>query len=397
MSEFDEFVEALFGQLEVELKEENDIASLAARIAEDPEVGAGFESIESLGDSTYRDMAGRAAEFLGLEKNTDTTIRYLELAELKRLKGQKVFCDAGSRDFVDRLFEAVADKKHDAVVGMIERDPAKYLVYSTYAIQYISKITTTYGDYMDNAIFINKFVLSRYPSIILYKMGKPYGINRISVNAGYRGAVKMTILEETIHSMQEPLYRSNQQAVTQVNGINERLARIILDMDEGSVRNLSEYLQLQAVPDEFPFARRANLFFFLNPDHFLTEQIGPGVMTYTHIEVDPKIAGYMPELASIYKEWLAPIQSHHAAFSIMEGMAEYSVKNMLSDDREFREYLGVFTGKDAYHVRKDMGADFVSYTVEKMGTDAFSTMLRIPPTTAELKNPPAYVRRASAL
>ena len=88
----------------------------------------------------------------------------------------------------------------------------------------------------------------------------------------------MTILEEVIHSMQDQLYRANRQAAMEVNTINERLARIILDLGEDTVKVLSEYLQLQAVPDDFPFARRANLFFFLNPDHFLTGQVGPDVM-----------------------------------------------------------------------------------------------------------------------
>ncbi len=393
MTEFEEFAQALFGQLDVELSEEREILSLSTTIYEDAEIDTDFESLESLCPDIHQSMSAQASQFLGLNHKGRVQIVYPELKELKRLKGRKVFCNPDSREFVDNLFGAVATGDMGPVVDCIESNPAKYLVYSTYAIQYISKITTTYGDYLDDTIFVNKFILSRYPSIILYKMGKPYWANRPRVQEGYRGAIKMTLLEESIHSMQESLYMSNRDAVMRVNKVNEGLARLILDMDEGAVRNLSEYLQLQAVPNEFPFARRANLFFFLNPDHFLTEQIGPGVMTYTHVEVDPKIAGYLPELASIYKEWLSPIQQHHAAFSVMEGMAKYAIKEILGNDPEFVSYLGSYGNSDAYHIRKDMGSDFVSYVVEKLGRSAFGTILEMPPTTAELLKPDTYVRR----
>ena len=46
----------------------------------------------------------------------------------------------------------------------------------------------------------------------------------------------------------------------------EELAKIIQALDDESANRLTEYLQLQAVPDEFKQAKRAKLFFFLNPD-----------------------------------------------------------------------------------------------------------------------------------
>ena len=88
----------------------------------------------------------------------------------------------------------------------------------------------------------------------------------------------------------------------EVNKINEELANIILSLDTETINKLSEYCQLQAVPDNFPFAKKANLFFFLNPDHFLIEQIGPDVMTFTHVEIDPKIGESIPQLLDIYKK-----------------------------------------------------------------------------------------------
>lgn len=392
MSEFDEFAEALFGQLDVELSEEREIAKLA----EEAPHSDMFDDIKDVCDRLQPEMAGRAADLLGLRQNPDVRIEYPELHDLKMVKGRKVFCPPESRGFVEGLFGAVAAEDRGGVVDAMRADPAKYLVYSTYAIQYISKITTTYGDYLDGTIFVNRFILSRYPDIILHKMG---GGPVEQVRSGYAGAAKMTILEESVHSMQEPLQQANRLAAAEVNAINERLAGIVLDMDEESVKELSDYLQLQAVPDDFPFARKANLFFFLNPDHFLTGQIGPDVMTYTHVEVDPAIEKHLPELSDTYMEWLSPIQRHHAAFSVMEGMAGYAVHHILGDDPDFAQYSTTFSGSGAgsYHTRKDMGRDFVERAGGEMGAGAFRTMIESPPTTVELKDPTRYVRRLASL
>jgi hypothetical protein len=279
----------------------------------------------------------------------------------------------------------------------MKKDTAKYLVYSTYAIQYISKLSTTYGDYLDNVIYLNKFILSRYPQIILHKQGEPYKARFQNVNSGYMGAVKMTVLEELIHSAQQKLQEINKNAATQVNRINEELARIILSLDTETINKLSEYLQLQAVPDDFPFAKKANLFFFLNPDHFLIEQIGPDVMTFTHVEIDPKISESVPELLGIYKKWLIPIQQHHAAFTTMEGMAAFVIENILKDDEDFQNYLTTYMGTDfsSYQVRKSMGKEFIKIIYEKVGKNAFKQIIENPPNTRELKEPQLYLKRIS--
>jgi hypothetical protein len=279
----------------------------------------------------------------------------------------------------------------------MQEDTAKYLVYSTYAIQYISKITTTYGDYLDSVIYLNKFVLSRYPEIILHKQGEPYELKFNNVNSGYIGAVKMTVLEELIHAAQGNLQQVNKNAAIEVNKINEELAGIILSLDTKIINSLSEYCQLQAVPDDFPFAKKANLFFFLNPDHFLIEQIGPDVMTFTHVEMDPKIGESIPQLLDIYKKWLVPIQQHHAAFTAMEGMAAFAIENILKDDQDFQNYLTTFMGTDfsAYQVRKSMGKDFTKALYEKLGTSTFKKMIEIPPNTKELKDPQLYLKKLS--
>ena len=397
MGEFQEFTEALFGQLSVEIDEEKEIIQLASRAKDDISRKVEFKNLEDIATSVFSDYKNKVEEFLGVKVPKGIELKFPELTELKRLKGKKVFADKESKEFVTELFNAVAKEDKTKIAELMQEDTAKYLVYSTYAIQYISKITTTYGDYLDSVIYLNKFILSRYPEIILHKQGEPYELKFDNVNSGYIGAVKMTVLEELIHAAQENLQKINKNAAIEVNKINEELASIILSLDTKTVNYLSEYCQLQAVPDDFPFAKKANLFFFLNPDHFLIEQIGPDVMTFTHVEMDPKIEEAIPQLLDIYKKWLVPIQQHHAAFTAMEGMAAFVIENILKDDHDFQNYLTTFMGTDfsAYQVRKSMGKDFTKAVYEKLGTSTFKKMIEIPPNTKELKDPQLYLKKLS--
>jgi hypothetical protein len=397
LGEFQEFAEALFGQLSVELNEEREIIGLAVKAKEDIANKVQFKELDEIANSILPDFKDKVEEFLGVKVPENIVLKFPELEELKRIKGDKVFADKESKEFVKELFHAVAKENLKKIAELMQEDTAKYLVYSTYAIQYISKITTTYGDYLDSVIYLNKFILSRYPQIILHKQGEPYESRFVDVNSGYIGAIKMTVLEELIHSAQENLQQVNKNAAMQVNKINEELAKIILGLDTETVNKLSEYCQLQAVPDDFPFAKKANLFFFLNPDHFLIEQIGPDVMTFTHVEIDPKIGESIPELLEIYKKWLVPIQQHHAAFTAMEGMAAFAIEHILKDDQDFQNYLTTFVGTDfsSYQVRKSMGKDFTKATYEKLGKNTFKKMIEIPPNTRELKEPQLYLQKLS--
>jgi len=397
LGEFQEFTEALFGQLSVELDEEKEIIKLASRANEDIGRKVEFKDLEEIATGIFSDYKNKVEEFLGVKIPENIELKFPELTDLKRLKGKKVFADKESKEFVTELFNAVAKEDKTKIAELMQQDTAKYLVYSTYAIQYISKITTTYGDYLDSIIYLNKFILSRYPEIILHKQGEPYELKFDSVNSGYIGAVKMTVLEELIHAAQENLQQVNKNAAIEVNKINEELASIILSLDTETTNKLSEYCQLQAVPDDFPFAKKANLFFFLNPDHFLIEQIGPDVMTFTHVEIDPKIGESIPQLLDIYKKWLVPIQQHHAAFTAMEGMAAFAIENILKDDKDFQNYLTTFMGTDfsAYQVRKSMGKDFTKTIYEKLGINTFKKMIEIPPNTKELKDPQLYLKKLS--
>lgn len=397
MGEFQEFTEALFGQLSVEIDEEKEIIKLASRAKEDLRGKVEFNSLENIATDVFSTYKNKVEEFLGVKIPENMELKFPELTDLKRLKGEKVFADKESKEFVTQLFNAVAKEDKTKIAELMQEDTAKYLVYSTYAIQYVSKITTTYGDYLDSIIYLNKFILSRYPEIILHKQGEPYDVRFDSVNSGYIGAVKMTVLEELIHAAQGNLQQVNKNAAIEVNKINEELASIILALDSETINKLSEYCQLQAVPDDFPFAKKANLFFFLNPDHFLIEQIGPDVMTFTHVEIDPKIGESIPQLLEIYKKWLVPIQQHHAAFTAMEGMAAFAIENILKDDKDFQNYLTTFMGTDfsAYQVRKSMGKDFTKTVYEKLGTNTFKKMIEIPPNTKELKDPQLYLKKLS--
>ena len=203
MGEFQEFAEALFGQLAVEIDEEKEIIELASKARDDIIGKVEFKKLEDIANEVIPEFRDKIEEFLGIKVPDNIQLKFPELEELKRIKGKKVFSDKESKEFVTELFNAVAKENFKKIAELMQQDTVKYFVYSTYAIQYISKITTTYGDYLDGEIYLNKFILSRYPQIILHKQGEPYESNFENVNSGYFGAVKMTVLEELIHSTQE--------------------------------------------------------------------------------------------------------------------------------------------------------------------------------------------------
>ncbi|NDB62361.1 MAG: hypothetical protein EB170_00535 [Nitrosopumilaceae archaeon] len=395
MTELEEFADALLDQISVEINEEKDIANLSSRIGEDSEFAVKFDTPEQISQKIMPELRQKLADFTGIAPDQNIKTEFPGLEELKKVKGRKVFSTPEAREFVDKLFAALAKQDRQKIASIIKEDTVKFFVYSTYAKAYISKISTTYGDYLDNTIFVNNFVLSSYPQIILYKQGKPYSFRYNEVVSGYTGALKMTILEELVHSIQKNLYEQNKTAVIEVNKINEELAKIILNLDDSTASKLSEYLQLPDVPAEFPIAKRANLFFMLNPDNFIVNVLGPDVMTFTKVEIDPVISEMIPQLLDIYQRWLGPIQRHHAAFSTMEGMAEFCVQNILANDDDFAQYLTTFMGTDisSYQVRKHMGKDLASLVYSQYGKETFSILIQNPPNTRELKDPQLYLKR----
>ena len=395
MGETEEFAEALLDQIAVELNEEKEILDLSTKISEIPDFPKNFTDMKDFSEENFPIMSQKIHDFTGLDVNSNIRVEYPDLKEFKLLKGKKVYATNQSSEFVNELFSAVADESVENISSLIQKDTKKFLVYSTYAKSYISKISTTYGDYLNSTVFLNKFILSKYPQIILYKQGHPFETNLEKIDSGYRGALKMTLLEELIHSTQINLENENKNAATNVNSINEELAEIILNLESSDASNLYEYLQLQTVPDNFPIAKKANLFFMLNPDNFVVNVLGPDVMTYSKVEIDPKISEIVPELDDIYQRWLSPIQNHHAAFSTMEGIAEFVVQNVLKDDNDFQNYLTTFMGTDfsSYKVRKNMGRDLTEKVYNKFGKNAFKFLINAPPGTRELKDPDLYLQR----
>ena len=395
MDEFEEFAFALLDQLSVELNEEKEIKASQAKATQAFESVIHFEDIQSACNRLFSEITKNVNQYTGIAVPDSIKVEFPDLVEFKQLKGRKVFPTADSAEFVNELFTAIANEDTDKIANLAKKDTAKFLVYSTYAKGYISQISTTYGDFYESTIYLNKFVLSNYPKIILYKQGAPYESRLSQVNSGYMGALRMTILEEQVHSIQKNLYQINKDAVTKVNSINEELAKLILALDDTKIKSLYEYLQLTPVPDEYPIASRANLFFTLNPDNFIVRVLGPDVMTFTKVTVDPKILEFIPELLDIYQRWLCPIQIHHAAFTIMEGMAEFAVRNILKDDKDFQNYLVTFANTDisSYQIRKSMGMDFTEYVRNKLGKETYKILIEKPPTTRELKNPENYLKR----
>ena len=238
MGETEEFAEALLDQIAVELNEEKEILNLSTKISDISDFPKNFTNMEDFSEENFPIMLQKIHDFTGLDVNSNIRIEYPDLKEFKLLKGKKVYATNQSSEFVNDLFSAVADESVENISNLIQKDTKKFLVYSTYAKSYISKISTTYGDYLNSTVFLNKFILSKYPQIILYKQGHPFETNLEKIDSGYRGALKMTLLEELIHSTQINLENENKNAATNVNSINEELAEIILNLESSAASNL---------------------------------------------------------------------------------------------------------------------------------------------------------------
>ena len=155
MSELKEFAEALLDQISVETNEEKVISNLSNQINEDASFTMKFEGLETISEELFPKMAEKVNEFTEIPVSTNLKIEYLGLEDFKRLKGKKVFATNDSIEFVNQLYNSVAKNDTDGIIKSIEKDTAKFLVYSTYVKSYLSKISTTYGDFIDSTIFLN--------------------------------------------------------------------------------------------------------------------------------------------------------------------------------------------------------------------------------------------------
>jgi hypothetical protein len=395
MTEYDEFAEALIDQLLVEINEEKENSDLASKIDEDSSFNVTFDSLEVASNEIFPWVKQKIMNFTGLAVPENTKLEFPELLELKKLKGKRIFTTDNAREFVDSLVDAISKGDKGKIASLMKQDQVKYLVYSTYAKNYISKISVTFGDYLDDTIHLNKLFFSILPKIKLYSQGEPYESGYEKIKSSYIGAIKMTILEESIHAIQHNLYKRNKEAVKKVNEIYEDLAKIILDLDDAELAKIFDYMNLDPVPNEFPIAKRANLFFVLNPENFILGTLPPDQMATKEGQIDTKLSEMIPQLSDIYRRWLKPRQQQYSAMTVIQGMASFSIRNILKDDPDFKNYLSVFKGTNfnAFQAQRNLGINFVEATYTKLGKEAFKKLIEDPPNTLELKDSQLYFDR----
>jgi hypothetical protein len=395
MEEYNEFAEALIDQLSVEINEEKENSDLASKIDEDSSFNVTFDSLEDASKEIFPWVKQKINNFTGLKVPENTKLEFPELLELKKLKGKRIFTTNDAREFVDSLVDAISKEDLGKISSLMKHDTIKYLVYSTYAKNYISKISVTFGDFLEDTIYLNKLFFSILPKIKLYNQGSPFESGFDVIKSSYNGAIKMTILEESIHAIQQNLYKNNKDAVVKVNQIYEELAKVILDLDDVTLSKIFDYMNLEDIPDEFPIAKRANLFFILNPENFILGTLPPDQMATKEGQIDTKLSEMIPQLSDIYKRWLKPRQDQYSAMTVIQGMASVVIKNILKDDPDFKNYLSVFKGMDVstFQAQKNVGIGFTEEIFEKLGKDSFKKLIDDPPNTLELKDSQLYLKR----
>ncbi len=396
MTEYNEFAEALIDQLSVEINEEKENSNLALKIDEDSSFNVTFDSLEDIAFEIFPWIKQEIYNFTGLKVPEETKIKFPDLLELKKLKGKRIFTHDKARIFVDSLVDAISKEDIGKISSLMEEDTIKYLVYSTYVKNYFSKISVTFGDYLDEVIYLNKPFLSILPIIKLYNKGPPYESGFELIKSSYIGAIKMTILEESIHAIQKKLHKSNKDAVVKVNEIYEELAKVILDLDDSTLSNIFEYMGLEAIPDEFPIAKRANLFFVLNPENFILGTLPSDQMATREGRIDPKLSEMIPQLSDIYRRWLKPRQQQYSAMTVIQGMASFMVRNILKKDPDFKNYLFVFKGTNfsSFQAQTNVGIQFTETLFTKLGKVVFKRLIEEPPNITELKDSQLYLNKA---
>ncbi len=110
LGEFEEFAEALFGQLSVEINEEKKIAELAIKAKEGLTDKVQFKELEDITKEIFPIYKEKVEEFLGVKVPDNLQLKFPELVDLKKMKGDKVFADKEAKEFVTELFNAVANE-----------------------------------------------------------------------------------------------------------------------------------------------------------------------------------------------------------------------------------------------------------------------------------------------
>ena len=72
------------------------------------------------------DLIQKVNDYMGLSVSHDLSIVGLELEELKRFKGKKVFTTKNARQFVDELFYAVSKNDLEKISDSIKKIPQNF-------------------------------------------------------------------------------------------------------------------------------------------------------------------------------------------------------------------------------------------------------------------------------
>ena len=82
MGEFQEFTEALFAQLSVEIDEEKEIIKLASRANDDIGQKVEFKNLEDIAADIFLNYKEKVGEFLGIKIPENIELKFPELTDL---------------------------------------------------------------------------------------------------------------------------------------------------------------------------------------------------------------------------------------------------------------------------------------------------------------------------
>ena len=120
MTELEEFAEALLDQISVEINEEKEISGLFSKINEDSSVPKNFEQLESFVEKESQELVEKVSDFTNLQVPSNIKIEFPDLKEFKMMKAKKVHTTNESRQYVDKLFSAVADLDINQISQLID-------------------------------------------------------------------------------------------------------------------------------------------------------------------------------------------------------------------------------------------------------------------------------------
>jgi len=89
LGEYEEFAEALFGQLSVEIDEEKEITQLAIKAKEGIADKVQFKELEEIAKEIFPIFKDKVEEFLGVKVPDNLQLKFPELVDLKKNERRK--------------------------------------------------------------------------------------------------------------------------------------------------------------------------------------------------------------------------------------------------------------------------------------------------------------------